>query len=461
MFYKFYYRPSKTSKDCKVYFKLRIGGKSTAIYTGISIDTSGVKGNKTTGAIPLSNKLKEQKLKDTEGKETDTTVLMKLTTISEAVTEMVKAGADREAIKEKISLIANAEKTKKWLEYKAQQEQVEKHSQQSVIAFLDTFVDEVENVRLTKSHDRFSQSSIRKWKLFQKVFKKYAGKRRIEWEKLDVSHFERYLLDDGQTKTSIGTQLSCLKMMCRAAAKAKLPVNEDALNYSFSIRAKEHEKITEVYLTAEEVKALYAMPLNGGNDRIRDVFLMGCFTAQRFSDYSRICKDNYKVVDGVGMIELIQQKTGKNVEIPILNDMTRAILKKYDFTLPKVAARTMNERIKEILKELSESVPSLAQKVPTMLRKNEREAEKKNEDVNFERNADGVVMRPKYELVTTHTARRTGATLMTLTQRYPIHLMKTLTGHSDYKTFEMYVKLSGKEAAKAMAALSKQNNEPF
>ena len=38
----------------------------------------------------------------------------------------------------------------------------------------------------------------------------------------------------------------------------------------------------------EELEALYDMELTGLEEKVRDVFLIGCYTAQRFSDYSRI-----------------------------------------------------------------------------------------------------------------------------------------------------------------------------
>lgn len=36
------------------------------------------------------------------------------------------------------------------------------------------------------------------------------------------------------------------------------------------------------------------MPLTGKNDHIRDVFLIGCYTCQRVSDYNNLNADNFE-----------------------------------------------------------------------------------------------------------------------------------------------------------------------
>lgn len=66
------------------------------------------------------------------------------------------------------------------------------------------------------------------------------------------------------------------------------------------------------------------MPLSGTEDKARDVFLAGCYTSQRFSDYSRITERNVSFHDGVDIITLTQQTTGTeggrlDDDIPVLS----------------------------------------------------------------------------------------------------------------------------------------------
>ena len=50
---------------------------------------------------------------------------------------------------------------------------------------------------------------------------------------------------------------------------------------------------------------------------MRDIFIVGCLTGQRVSDYSRICEDMITEIGGTEFILITQQKTEKKVYIPL------------------------------------------------------------------------------------------------------------------------------------------------
>lgn len=78
------------------------------------------------------------------------------------------------------------------------------------------------------------------------------------------------------------------------------------------------------------------------------MFLIGCHTAQRISDYSTITKQNLtKTGQGHNVITLLQVKTGNRVIIPIKPELM-SLLKKYNFSVPHVIEQKLNERIKQI-----------------------------------------------------------------------------------------------------------------
>ena len=118
----------------------------------------------------------------------------------------------------------------------------------------------------------------------------------------------------------------------------------------------------------------------------------------------------------------------------------------------------LNRYIKDILKDLSEQWPSLKEKVPTKLTKKQKEAlrkEKKEPEIDL----NGNVIVPRYDCVTSHTARRTGITNMYLSHRYTILQMMHVSGHKTQKTFMDYIKLSSEEIADKIAAMSKKEND--
>ena len=86
-----------------------------------------------------------------------------------------------------------------------------------------------------------------------------------------------------------------------------------------------------------------------------------------------------------------------------MNPNLQAICEKYNYNLPSVVDVILNRYIKEILKELSQTVPSLAVKVRTKLTMKQK---KQVDDgkITVERNSKGEVMMPRYNCVTTHTA---------------------------------------------------------
>ena len=85
--------------------------------------------------------------------------------------------------------------------------------------------------------------------------------------------------------------------------------------------------------------------------------------------------------------------------------------------------------------------------------------QKKQEDdgkITVERNNKGEVMMPRYNCVTTHTARRSGITNMYLTHKYTILQMMHVSGHKTQKTFMDYIKLSSDEIADEIDAIANQ-----
>ena len=140
------------------------------------------------------------------------------------------------------------------------------------------------------------------------------------------------------------------------------------MQYFAKKKIEEGDKAIEIYLTEAELQALYDMPLTGKQDEVRDIFLVGCYTCQRVSDYNDIDKDCFTTTaKGTPVIRLVQKKTRNEVKIPIMNPNLRAICEKYAYNLPSVVDVILNRYIKDILKSLSETVPSLGKMVTTKL----------------------------------------------------------------------------------------------
>jgi integrase len=80
----------------------------------------------------------------------------------------------------------------------------------------------------------------------------------------------------------------------------------------------------------------------------RKWLLLGCNLGQRGQDLLNLTEDNFVTRNGLEVIELKQQKTGKQVTIPVL-PVTKEILKE---GLPyRISLQKFNKLLKDLCKE--------------------------------------------------------------------------------------------------------------
>lgn len=206
---------------------------------------------------------------------------------------------------------------------------------------------------------------------------------------------------------------SFLKTFLMWAYERKLTTNDGFKSF----KGKTYENDV-VYLTEEELMSLYNYKAKEERlGRVRDVFLFQCFTGQRYSDILTLKIDDVKN----GTWHLRQQKTGSIIQVP-LNKYAVSILAKYpDHKLPVIS----NQKMNKYLKELCEQAKITDSVTITKFSGNKRIEESKK----------------KYEVIGTHTARRTFVTLSLRKKMQPEVIMK-ITGHKSYKMFQKYLKIA-------------------
>ena len=157
-------------------------------------------------------------------------------------------------------------------------------------------------------------------------------------------------------------------------------------------------------------------------EKVRDMFVLCCNLGQRFSDMVRISPENFKN----GHFSIVQQKTGNKCFVPI-NTMsidsriTFQILEKYKYTAPyKGDINNYNAYLHEFLYNIGEGFM---------------------DEIHIENKVNGVIEREtkyKYQLISSHSARRTFATINTL-RNIPRSKIIRATGHSSERSFARYV----------------------
>jgi site-specific recombinase XerD len=182
----------------------------------------------------------------------------------------------------------------------------------------------------------------------------------------------------------------------------------------------------EIALTEEELNTLYNHDFSKNKklERVRDVFVFGCATGLRYSDYSKI--DKSKIQNDHIIVNT--QKTKNYVTIP-LNKYSRTILKKYDYNLPLISPQRFRDYIKDAAEDCAINTP--VTKVTFVGAKRTETPYK------------------KHELIGTHTARRTFITL-SLEKGMRPEVVMSITNSKDYKSFQKYIKLSQRVKADEM-----------
>lgn len=231
----------------------------------------------------------------------------------------------------------------------------------------------------------------------------------------------------GCSHNTVSMRLAELKSVLKRAEKAGMPVRSD---YG-SIEIIEDEPVDSIALTKDELSALRTVDLSKLPEcytHARDLFLLGVALAQRVSDYNGnkpgegIQPEDVKTdADGIMYVDIRQRKTKARVQIPA-NAEAREILAKYGNRLPFVWPQKLNDYIKTVAK-----MAGITKKERITTHRGGKESEAYIE---------------RFKLVSSHTARRTGATLMYLEGIDLYDIMK-VTGHTNLDSLKKYVRATG------------------
>ncbi|GAB2605666.1 site-specific integrase [Spirosoma areae] len=254
-------------------------------------------------------------------------------------------------------------------------------------------------------------------------------KRAVDFDTIDLDFYEDFTswltFTKGYSANNVGKYIQMLKSFLNDATARGITVRQDYRNRAFKVIS---ENTDAIYLSEVELHRLMNMDLSHNQrlERVRDLFLVGCYTGLRFSDLTNL-RPEY-INDGFIRIE--QQKTTDRVVIPC-HQVVTLMLNKYEGTLPRsISNQKMNDYLKEVcqlggLDSLESTSQTKGGKRVTKIQK-------------------------KWELVSTHTARRSFATNMYLLG-IPAMTIMQITGHRTEKAFMRYIKLDREQHAKVMA----------
>ncbi len=346
-------------------------------------------------------------------------------------------------------------------EYRAAEDAKQEAIRSNIWNFIERFCREIESGDRRNRAERYTEGSVKSWKSFKSLYDRFDPTHKYKWNEIDRKFANKFasFLEDHYNVTSQNKHIGNMKALINFSYEDELHENQRASKFFQKKREKVGDKSTDVWLTDNELDALYAMKIDDERDaKVRDVFLVGCYTCQRVSDYKAIPRDAIRHTEkGTLVINLVQQKTGAPVCIPVIGSNLKAILEKYDYNLPTVSDQFLNKRIKIILKDLSDYVPSLKKSVAVIQKHGRGGVMLESE--NSKKDGTGRVLKPRYECVTTHTARRTGITRLYNTGLFHDYELMAISGHKDVKVFKDYIKLSAEEMADRISEIAQKKTD--
>lgn len=280
--------------------------------------------------------------------------------------------------------------------------------------------------------------SRRSFERHTKLLKKFAKEVKpfdyddVDWNfRLDLIDW----LSSRNIKLCYGNKtLSVLRQFMERARRKKLHTNVQYQGTGWMVPQKRAvgEMVT---LTPEELQILADLKLFDFADKVRDLFLIGAGTGQRFSDYSCYTPDNfYKTVNNIPILSMISQKTETPAKVPLnIFPWLIPILEKHEYASPQMSMQKFNITIKDICKKAK-----LTDKVFIVEQYIGRKARVEKTYI------------PKFELVSSHTCRRSFATNM-YRMGYRLAQIMPMTGHSTESQLREYIGIDNEQNAEEIA----------
>lgn len=242
-----------------------------------------------------------------------------------------------------------------------------------------------------------------------------------------LEDFICYLEDCGLRHNTIKNYVEKIQDMVRKAIQYNYAVDP-----TFKEIKLKGEESFSVFLSMNDISRIYYYKFQKQDNRrakekLRDMFVIGCLTGLRYSDYSTLIPENFQ---GNYLIKRTK-KTNITVRIP-LHDYVKEIFCKWDGQIPSgYDIRYFNAYLKLIMKEVGF-----------------------NEKFTYSFTKGGelqTVTKHKWELISSHTARRSFATNMYLTGRMKTYEIMKCTGHQSEANFFRYIKVTHDDVARQIS----------
>ena len=320
---------------------------------------------------------------------------------------------------------------------------IDDHQVTGLVSFVRKIILDSENgIRLiskgTRLGQKYKPDTLKSYNNALKILTQFCtkeGKMEIAFDSVNQTFYNK--LSDffyNDLKLSIGYFSVIVKLVKLAMNEAATEGYHNSNNHRKAGFIKPNYESDTFYLTIDQIRQLQSHQFKTDEsylENARDLFMIGCWTGLRYSDYSTLSIND--IEDNV--IRIKAQKTSQRIAIP-LHPMLREILDKYQGNLPRTIS---NQKLNKYIK-LAAGKADL------------------NNEVQVRRNEAGKDVSetlPFNELISSHTARRSFASNM-FKKGIPPLLIMAITGHKTEASFLKYIRVSNEEKAMMLAELWKK-----
>ncbi len=241
----------------------------------------------------------------------------------------------------------------------------------------------------------------------------------VDFLTFDYVQRRRKTIIKGLKSNSIGKTIKQLRIFIRDRVRRKIIPAIDLTDFKIP-----EEEVDAIYLTHGEIAKIYNTDLCEFPHLIeyRDLFVLACLTGLRFSDFSNLRPEDLRN----DMLYKKQEKSEHWVVIPLRKEAKMIFSKQFKEKILKLTNPEFNRHIKTIGK-----LAGLHETIKFSYKKGNKNIE---------------IIKPKYDWITTHTARRSFCTNEFLAGT-PVKLIMKISGHKNEKDFYKYIRVTPEEAA--------------
>jgi integrase len=252
---------------------------------------------------------------------------------------------------------------------------------------------------------------------FEKTIKTKKSLNFLDLTKSIVDKYTNWLINTQKYSVNYsGKMIDNLKTVSLDAKKNEIQVNPYVKNISGFTESNEDRYI--VTLSFDELEKIRNTNFESKSlENAKNWLLIGCEIGQRGSDLLNITYDNIRYNNNNLYLDIVQQKTGKSVTIGVVAPHIIDILEN---NIPyNVSVQKLNTQIKKVcqIAEIDEVI--MGKKINKLTKRKELKEY------------------PKYELITSHSFRRSFAT--NYYKKIPTAILINITAHSKESLFLEYI----------------------